>query len=352
MMKVAVSTRLVNSRLVRGLAVALIVCAAAPARADLAPLSDDQAKTLREAPDEPLEVSLEMTWPRTNEWRLDTLFGDIAGIGGGYVGVGADQNYTLAGIAKSEYLWLIDHDPQVRDIHLMYGALIEKAETPDDFLAFFAKDGRDKAKEILGAAIPDEKRAKKVIERFTKLAISKKHQRYFASQRTRQFDGKPVTWLGDPAVYAHVRNLFLAKRVHAVAADLGGTKAMAAIAKSAETLGAVIRIVYVSNAESFFEITDQVRTNYTGLPHDEKSVLIRTVMMGLPKAKTSVWHYQTQEYDDFVAKLAKKKEYPSYREMVMDLKTPEGEKFIDASGHSKITKDLPPRKRAKKKGAD
>jgi hypothetical protein len=120
-----------------------------------------------------------------------------------------------------------------------------------------------------------------------------------------------------------------------------------AIAEAARKLDTKIRILYVSNAEAFFPMTDRVRANYTGLPHDDKSFLIRTVYMGLPRAKGSVWHYQTHAYPDFVAKLARKREYPTFRMMVDDLRGPDGAKFIDARGHSRITAELPRRKRGK-----
>jgi hypothetical protein len=336
MMKVALS----------GSALALVVTLSSPARADLAALSDDQVAVLKAPGDEPLEAEITLSYPRTNEYRLDTLFPALDGLGGGYVGVGADQNYTLAAAAKSEYLWLIDHDPNVRDVHLLYGALIPAAATADEFLAFFEKANKEKAHELITAAISDEKRRKRILEKFDKSYQSKKHRTYFKNQRNRKSpEGKLATWLADPDLYNHVRQLFVTRRVHTIAADLAGTKTMKAIADAATKLGTKIRIVYVSNAESFFELSDQARENYKNLPHDEKSVLVRTVMMGLPKAKGSVWHYQTQDYLDYVEKLAMKREYPSFKQMVSDLKTEAGKPFIDASGHSRITAELPRRKK-------
>ena len=307
-----------------------------------AALTPEQVAILRAPGDEPLLVPIDQHYPRTNEWRLDTLFPEIAGLGGGYVGVGADQNYTLAGAAKSEFVWLIDHDPVVRDLHVLYSALIPTATTPDEFIAFFDKANRDNAREVITNAITDPKQRKRTLKDLDRYAGGQRG--YFKKQRNRRNpEGKPVTWLGDTAIYQHVRDLYLAGRVHTVAADLGGPKTMAQIAEAAQKLGTQIRVVYVSNAEAFFPVTNQVRANYSALPHDEKSVLIRTVYMGLPRAKGSVWHYQTHEYADFVAKLARKRQYPSHRSMVEDLRGPEGKKFIDPRGHSRITAELPRR---------
>src|SRR5689334_10632348 len=55
MMKVALSSS----------ALALVVSLSSPARADLAPLSDDQVATLKSPGDEPLEAEITLSYPRT-----------------------------------------------------------------------------------------------------------------------------------------------------------------------------------------------------------------------------------------------------------------------------------------------
>ena len=315
-----------------------------------AALTADQIATLRAPGDEPLEVPIDQHYPRTNEWRLDVLFPELVDLGGGFVGVGADQCYTLAAAAHSEYVWLIDHDPVVRDLHLVYGALIPAAENVEAFLAFFDKSARDRGRELITNAITDPRLRKRALKTYADYGESGTQRNYFKKQRTRRNpDGKPVTWLGDPAMYAYVRSLYQAGRIHTVAADLGGPRTMAQIGEAAKKLGTSIRVVYVSNAEAFFDITDQVRANYNALPHDDKSLLIRTVYMGLPRARGSVWHYQTHVYEDFLAKLARKRVYPSFRSMVDDLRGPEGKRFIDPKGHSRITPELPRRPREKQR---
>jgi hypothetical protein len=353
MSKLASSSRKRDGRDVRGLVIiSLLLAATSPASADLAPLSDEAQATLRSPADEKIEIQLTGSWPRTNEWRLDTLFAALDGLGGGYVGVGADQNYTLAAAAKSEYMWLIDIDKNIRDIHRMYGALLSGVDNADDFVALFTdKDKRQRGRDIITAAVSDTKIAEKLVKDFDKYCISKKHKTYLTNQRKRTNpDGKPVTWLADPDMFTYVKQLFAAKRVHPIVGNLAGTKAMAAIGAAATKLDTKIRIVYVSNAESFFELDEQARKNYKAMPHDATSVLVRTVMMGLPRAKGSVWHYQTHVYEDYVAKLDKKREYPGWKSMVSDLLGPQGKQFIDESGFSRITAELLPRKQQKKDG--
>jgi hypothetical protein len=130
--------------------------------------------------------------------------------------------------------------------------------------------------------------------------------------------------------------------MHALIGDLTGETTLAEVARAARALGVPVRVVYLSNAEDFFQPTRQSRANIAGLPRDARSVLVRTVMMyGLPRARGSVWHYQTQSLDDYVAKMERRHEYPSHRRMVADLRGPGGERFVDAAGSSRITPELP-----------
>src|SRR5262245_11785720 len=131
-----------------------------------AALTADQIATLRAPGDEPLEVPIDQHYPRTNEWRLDVLFPELADLGGGFVGVGADQCYTLAAAAHSEYVWLIDHDPVVRDLHLVYGALIPAADSVDAFLAFFDKAARDRGRELITNAVTDPRLRKRALKTY------------------------------------------------------------------------------------------------------------------------------------------------------------------------------------------
>src|SRR5881628_1043305 len=94
---------------------ALLLLCSTPAFADLAPLTDAQVAILRAPGDEPLDEPLTKHHPRTNEWRLDVLFPELQNLGGAYLGVGSDQNYTITSAARSEFVWLIDHNPIVRD---------------------------------------------------------------------------------------------------------------------------------------------------------------------------------------------------------------------------------------------
>ncbi|HEY8378164.1 MAG TPA: hypothetical protein VIK91_16830, partial [Nannocystis sp.] len=67
---------------------------------------------------------------KSNEVRHDVFFPYVAGKGGAYIGVGSDQNYTVAAAAGSELMFLLDIDQSVVDLHRCYEPLIEASPDP------------------------------------------------------------------------------------------------------------------------------------------------------------------------------------------------------------------------------
>ena len=70
------------------------------------PLPESAGQTLEAIPHENTEPPEEHYY-RSNEWRQDLLREHLAGLGGALIGVGADQNYTLAAMAGSDLVFLV-----------------------------------------------------------------------------------------------------------------------------------------------------------------------------------------------------------------------------------------------------
>ncbi|MDA3863144.1 MAG: hypothetical protein PF689_04665, partial [Deltaproteobacteria bacterium] len=75
----------------------------------------------------------------SNETRYDLWYPHIKNIGGAYVGVGPDQNYSLASIAKAKLVILMDYDYEVLSTHRLYMLFFREAEKPEDILEFFKR---------------------------------------------------------------------------------------------------------------------------------------------------------------------------------------------------------------------
>lgn len=92
-------------------------------------------------------------------------------------------------------------------------------------------------------------------------------------------DAGVPSYLADAADYAHVRQLVLTGRVQALCADLTRSGAVASIGVAARRLGVALRVLYLSNAEEYWERLPQpFRDNLRALPVDERSLVLRTLL--------------------------------------------------------------------------
>ncbi len=211
-----------------------------------------------------------------NEHGLHAFHERVRGLGGGYIGVGAEQAYLLIGWSRAELAWQIDYDPEVVDIHAVHHALIAAADTPAEYLALWHKPRRRDAIALVRAAYPGEAGARRV-------ALLRQHR----SRVARRLDelqaemlaaGVPC-FLDDPGDYAHVRALVLGGRVRALTADLTREGAVVRVAAAARSLGVRMRVIYLSNAEEYWErLPPEFRGNLRALPVDARSVVLRTLL--------------------------------------------------------------------------
>lgn len=235
-----------------------------------------------------------------NERSLFAFRDAISGLGGGYVGVGSDQAYVLIGWAEPELVWLIDYDARVNWVHDIYGAFFRAAETPEDFLALWQKDNKKQGQAVLEAAYEG-----KQLKRATWLY---KHHRgwiarrlNFVAKRHRQV-GVPV-FLTDSDMYAKVRQRVISGRLRIMTANLFEKKGIKGIGDTARQLNVPIRLVYLSNAEEYWNrYPRNFRQNMAALPYDDRSLVIRTL---LTWSRNEDYRYVAQPALNFVEWLEK-----------------------------------------------
>ncbi len=227
----------------------------------------------------------------TNEPRSYLWNDYVENLGGAYVGIGSDQNYSTIAAARSQWAWVMDYDPRVVNDHQRVFALIAAAEHADDFVAFFAPAGRSKALEVIDAAFSDDTMRKR--QRAGFMATADKLAPYY--QEKRKADPKAGTygWLAHDDNYAYIRSLVQQGRLRVVGGDLlREDGALAKVGAAARQLGVPVRIYYTSNAPSSWGgmITDAYRANVLGLPMDATSVVLQTNSTGGFK-QTGHWHH-------------------------------------------------------------
>lgn len=280
------------------------------------PLPEALRRIAEDIPDEGTPTP-DVHYPVTNEHRHDLWFPYVRDLGGGFVGVGTDQCYTLAAVQNAELAWIVDFDPLVRLVHRMYGVLVPESEDPAALVARFAEENEDATAALLRDRLRDEPRAAEVVAAFrrnrSRMAVTLRR----AARNVQQ--GVGASWLADPELYRRVRALHLGGRIIARNGDITADGALRAVARAARRLGVPIRVVYFSNAEQFFRYGAAFRANVDALPTDAHSIVLRTFReRGVPYPSRDRWHYMVQPVDDLRARI-RENGYRRSRQIVFDL---------------------------------
>ncbi len=219
-------------------------------------------------------------YPSSNEMRIDMFRPHLEKLGGAYLGVGTDQNFTFIAWAKSDCAWLMDFDPVIVSVNKIHLLFIEHSPTYADYRQLWSRS-RDQRKKSLQL----------VKDRYAKTA--EWNLIYMAWRTaTRGYNDVPArldeldrmgrefglnSFHNDPEDYAFLRKMVLEKRIQAIPGDLTATVSVQSVARAAKSLKIPVRVVYTSNAEEYFLFPPNFRNNIIALPTDEKSLLVRTV---------------------------------------------------------------------------
>ena len=281
-----------------------------PAPQGLAALTDEQ-KAAFLGGDEERIYSKREHFTISNEFRHDLWFPYVKDIGGVYIGVASDQNYTLMAVARSEYGYLIDLDRQVVNLHRVYMALIARSPDPDTFLAHFEAKAVKSTRGVLEPALAELTPR----DRSDALAFVEVNQKalydYLKTVRNTKRGDQGVTWLADPAQYEYIRRMVETGRLRPINGNLLGKKAMATIAASVTALGEQVGILYISNAEEYLYYTPQFAANVRALPVAASGVALRTIHTRFEGWESAPgdwrWNWQVQPLTDFQERLGDRK---------------------------------------------
>lgn len=276
----------------------------------LAALTSEQ-KTAFMAGDEERIYSKREHFTISNEFRHDLWFPYVKDIGGVYIGVASDQNYTLMAVARSEFGYLIDLDRQVVNLHRVYMALISQSADPDAFLARFEAKSIKETKALLGPALADMTQR----DRSDALKFVEDNQKalydYLKAVRDTKRGELGVTWLADKALYDYIRRMVETGRLRPINGNLLGKKAMATISAGITALGETVGILYISNAEEYLFYTPQFASNVRALPAADSGVVLRTIHTRFEGWESAPgdwrWNWQVQPLTDFQARLGDRK---------------------------------------------
>lgn len=225
---------------------------------------------------------------KTNEPRQDVVVDYIANLGGGYTGVGSDQNYTFVALARSQWAWVFDYDPNVVNWHRVLQALILGAPTRGEFVDLLEANNARRALALVKGTWEQDAEKLRLANLFSSSAPS------LVGHYRRQLS-RPFTWLGSDEHYAWVRTLYVQGRMRAFSGNMLDKNTMKGIGAAASKMGVPLRIYYPSNAPEFWIFTDQYRANVRGLPFDDRSVVVQTISsLKSGFDQRGYWHYNIQ----------------------------------------------------------
>ncbi|MEM1008050.1 MAG: hypothetical protein AAGJ35_03510, partial [Myxococcota bacterium] len=220
----------------------------------------------------------------------------LRNLGGGYVGVGADQNYNFIAWARSEYVWLMDYDAVIVWVHKMHRAFLLKAPSGRDFVQFYTPKRARKSLALLArtyAQDPDKKMILRAYRRYRGRFFKYFNKRFARAKRLSNLEH----WLLTPKHYAHIRRLHQLGRFRALPGDLLKQKSWRGVAKAAREMGIKIRWAYFSNAEEYWPYRPFYRETFRIMPMDKRSLIIRTLShprWGKQSKRKSYFHYNIQ----------------------------------------------------------
>ncbi|TGK18153.1 hypothetical protein EHO61_10655 [Leptospira fluminis] len=247
-------------------------------------------------------------YPASNERRLDLFRSRIEGLGGGYIGVGTDQNLTLVAWAKSDYAYLADFDPVTVAINRIHLYFLELAPNYREFEKLWDVKNKKETLVLLEKKFASDPEYKVILSAY-EISLRK------GGVPQRLGDLKKISSVypfksfhNDPADYDFLRNMVIEGRILAIDGNLLGNKTFRSVGEKAVSVHIPIRILYTSNAEEYFRYPEDMRRNFLSLPTDDKSLVVRTLTKGAKRfgfpdgemfPKDYPFHYNIQTMENF-----------------------------------------------------
>jgi len=230
----------------------------------------------------------------SNEAREHLFAPFVRNLGGGYTGVGFDQNYSLLAQARSSWVWLFDYDPVIVRMHRVLRVIILHAETPGELVEALAPAAEEQSLAWIAAEYGDDNAAGVYAKDFH-LFRSVLWASLAAQTKPRAGAAGEMGWLRRPGDYAYVRRLYQQGRIVLLNGDLMGTHTLTGIGEAARHLGVPIRVFYVSNATETWTYGAGYRNSVRNLPFDEWSVVLQT-LAGTKASddQKGYWHYNVE----------------------------------------------------------
>lgn len=208
----------------------------------------------------------------SNEDRLDLLIPHVQNVGNAYIGVGSEQNLTIAAWAKSDFIYLMDFTQIVVHANEITVLFLKKGEKKEDFIRYWGKEGEKDALELIQTSLPNPEVYKKVYKQASPF-IRKRHRTNLMLSKKYNYR----MFQTDDEQYSYIRKLAVEDRIFPLKGNLLGNTTLLGIGNTLKKVGHKVGIIYFSNAEEYFAYPQEFKNSLINLPVDEKSLVVRTI---------------------------------------------------------------------------
>ena len=295
--------------------------------------------------------------------------------GGAYLGVGPDQNYSYIAAIRPRIAYLVDVRRDNLLQHLMFKALFARSANRARFLCLWlgrscprdadtwgdrsiesivsALEGApgneaasrqlqaDLVRDAAATGIPLSAADRATIQRFAATfqreglalrftSFGRPPRAYYPTLRdlilARDTEGARTSYLASEEAWRYVKAMHDSDRIIPVVGNLGGTRALPAIARDVAARGERVTALYTSNVEFYLwgdATFETFASHVASLPHEPNAVIIRSYFGRNfgdqhPLAVRGFASVQLlQPFDDF-AQRHRRGGWPSYRALVTD----------------------------------
>ncbi|WP_411821594.1 hypothetical protein [Leptospira sp. 'Mane'] len=217
----------------------------------------------------------------SNEDRLDILIPYVKNTGNVYIGVGSEQNLTIAAWAKSDFIYLMDFTTVVVSANEMMVFFLKESPTKEKFLYYYSKAGEEDAMKLLREKFPNPESYAKVYKKIIKF-VRKRHKTNLMLSELYHYK----MFQTDDDQYEHIHTLAKEGKIFPVKGNLLGKITLQSIGTYLRKNDLSLGIIYFSNAEEYFYYPDQFKDSILNLPMTDKSIVVRTLSV---KKNTFPW---------------------------------------------------------------
>ncbi|MDZ4725479.1 MAG: hypothetical protein SH817_04950 [Leptospira sp.] len=239
----------------------------------------------------------------SNEDRLDVLIPHVSNIGNVYIGVGAEQNLTIAAWAKSEFIYLMDFTQVVVSANEMMIMFLKESPTKELFISRYAKGNEAESFSLIEKNLSQPEKYKQIYKNIIKY-VRKRHRTNKITSAEYKYD----MFQTNDEQYAYIRNLAIQNRIYPVKGNLLGKTTLRSIGDTLRKNGKFVGIIYFSNAEEYFYYPEEFKKSILNLPTKDNSVVVRTLSVkkhifpwspGSDISTDYGFHYCTQNIQNF-----------------------------------------------------